>query len=292
MNRMSNHRVASTAVLALLAVLAAGVGTALADTPNPTSAVIKTRIFNDCPLSTVTTYNAYPATIAIEDSMLGCSGFANLHNWSFSTDGVNPVQFQNYSSFSISMDLQITGTTDGEGGLRISPWWSPDVDGRFNCRTTDGEIACFGGRLPFYSFTAAHGLHYVKGTTIRLQVIYKPNGLIGFAPGTIEYKVEYPIGTPYTSGPIAFDSGNPSEKEPHGQWGILTPTYVGGYVQCFLVSGNFSSEVRAIWSNVTFTGLPVVPAIAPVGLAALGALLGAAGLVVMMRRRREAGGTV
>ena len=36
-----------------------------------------------------------------------------------------------------------------------------------------GEIACFGGRLPFYSFTAAYGLHYVPGTAIWMQIIVR-----------------------------------------------------------------------------------------------------------------------
>ena len=56
-----------------------------------------------------------------------------------------------------SADVTLSGTGDGEAGLQISPWWSPNVDGRFNVRTPDGEVACFGGRLPFYSFTGDQG---------------------------------------------------------------------------------------------------------------------------------------
>ena len=76
--------------------------------------------------------------------------------------------FANNGGFRFSADLTISGDGEGEAGLQISPWWSQLVDGVFNVRTTDGEIACFGGRLPFYSFTGSHGVTYVKGTTVRI----------------------------------------------------------------------------------------------------------------------------
>ena len=71
-------------------------------TPIPNSAVVKTRIFNDCPTSTITTVNNYPGLVSIEDAGLDCFGFANLHNWRFSTDGANPIQFDNNASFRFS----------------------------------------------------------------------------------------------------------------------------------------------------------------------------------------------
>ena len=46
-------------------------------------------------------------------------------------------------------DVTISDGGEGEGGNGISPWWSQLVDGIFNMRTADGEVACFGGRLPF-----------------------------------------------------------------------------------------------------------------------------------------------
>ncbi len=70
----------------------------------------------------------------------------------------------------MAADLQITGLGQGEAGLRCSPWWSPNVDGRFNVRVGDGEIAVFGGRLPFYSFTGSHGINYVRGDVIHLEI--------------------------------------------------------------------------------------------------------------------------
>jgi len=224
---------------------------AIAATPNPNNAVVKTRIFNDCPFTTINVVNNYPSLVSIEDVGLACSGFANLHNWSFSEDGTNAARFDNNSDFRFSADLVLDGSGNGEAGLRISPWWSQDVDGRFNVRTPDGEIACFGGRLPFYTFTGAYGLHYAKGNPIHLEMIYKPNGLSSTSPATIEYNLTY-LGTTYGSGPLNFDMANPAEDPPHGLWGMLNNGRAGGYVQPRMDPGNFASSFKAEWANIAF----------------------------------------
>lgn len=224
----------------------------VAATPNPNSAVFNLRIFNDCPSSILTTTDEYPALLAIEDTQLDCVGFANLHNWRFSENDVDPVLFENASNFKFSAWLLITGTADGEAGLQISPWWSQNVDGRLNVRTTDGEIACFGGRLPFYSFTNEHGINYVKGEPIYLEMRYLSNDLTEENPGTIEYIVNW-LGMEYSSGPIPFDMGNPDE--PYGTWGILDDAQAGGHVQPFLEEGNSDAGLRAEWRDIMFMNL-------------------------------------
>jgi hypothetical protein len=160
--------------------------------------------------------------------------------------------------FRIAADLVIAGTGEGESGLQISPWWSPDVDGRFNVRTTDGEIACFGGRLPFYTFTGTYNLHYLKGSPIHLEMTYRPNGLSMSSPGTIRYTLTY-LGNTYTSGDLPFDEGNPAEG--HGSWGILDGAEVGAHLQAFMQPGNAASEIGATWANIVFEPLvtPVEP---------------------------------
>lgn len=249
---MKRHAFALRA-LAALALVALAAGAATAATPSPNSAVIKTRIFNDCPSSIVSTFNGYPGTIEITDSDLSCFGFANLHNWRFSEDGVGPAIFDNNSEFKFSATLVISGSGDGESGLQISPWWSPDVDGRLNVRTTDGEIACFGGRLPFYSFSGApHLLRYVKGTPIGLEIKYHPHSLSKGDPATIEYIVTYG-GSPYSSGVLPFDEGNPSE--PYGTWGMLDDAQVGAHLQVFMTPGTPSS-VTASWLDISFNAGP------------------------------------
>jgi hypothetical protein len=246
-------------------ILAAGAVTIASDafaTPNPTGAVLALRIFNDCGSSILSSTNAYPSYITIADHgdpNIICLGFTNFHGWDFSEDGSTPAEFPNASSFDFQCDMVMNGGSQGgEAGLRIGPWWSPETDGLFNCKTV-GEIACFSGRLPFYSFTSAYGINYSSGALIHLGVTVKANGLSMVDPATIEYKVILG-GTPYTSGPIAFDQGNPAEDPPHGQWGILNTAHVGGQ---FKALQNFAADPRwaadCTWSNISYTNLDVTP---------------------------------
>lgn len=233
----------------LATLLAAGATTA---TEIPNSAAVFTRVFNDCPFSEVTVINAYPPLIQIEDVKADCgTGFANRHAWRFSQDGTTAMLFNNNNGFKFSSFLTITGDGEAEAGIGISPWWSQLVDGVFNFRTTDGEIACFGGRLPFYSFTASQGLTYVKGTTVRCEIIYLPNSLSEADPATIEYILDN--GTIYTSGPLPFDMGNPDE--PYGTWGILDSATAGGNFQFFLGQGGPTASIQVDWSCTLFTDL-------------------------------------
>lgn len=241
----------AAAMLLALAPIVASAGT-----PNPTSAVVIERIFNDCPISTVTTVNSYPSSIAITDSNPACLGFANMHVWRFSTNGTSEVLFDNNAAYSFCADVTVTGAGDGETGLQVAPWWS-EADGFFNIRTTDGEVACFAGRLPFYSFTGAQGLHYVKGTTVHLEVIYSPNGLSSVSPATIEYRYTDGSGL-HTSGPLAFDMANPLEDPPHGLWGQLNEAKVGGHMKYFLAD-SVQEPMTVTWANICYSNNDVVP---------------------------------
>ena len=237
--------------LLLLAVTASLASAA----PNPNSAVFVPRNFDDCPGSTLSITNNYPTCITIDDHNVGCVGFANLHAWRFSEDGANPLVFNNGDSFRFAADLTISGSGNAEAGLQITPWWS-QADGRFNVKTTDGEIACFGGRLPFYSFTATDGLHYVKGETVHLEIVYHANGLSESSPGTIEYKVTIG-GVEHTSGVKAFDQGNPAEDPPYGLWGILNEARVGGHFQFFINDSGLDGQSVVQWCNIEFEALPL-----------------------------------
>jgi len=227
-------------------------------TPLPNSAVIHTRVFNDCPVSILSTINSFPGSIVIDDQNAVapfCAGFANLHTWRFSTDGVNAIQFLNGDAFEYSCTLVLEGI-GGEGGLNLSPWFGPDTDGLFNVRTTDGEIACFGGRMPFFTFTGAFGLHYVTGTPIQLGITYIPNGLSSVSPAQIVYNLRY-ASTNYTSGLINFDEGNPTEDPPHGLWGALNPWFAGGHMKMFVQTIGQPHSMKGTWSDIQFTTQPV-----------------------------------
>lgn len=254
MKRIGYFVVASVVALAFAAAAYA--------TPNPNAAHLNLRIFNDCPFSTLTPINSYPGLISIDDNPPCTSGFANLHSWMFSEDGgASNVKFQNNSAFEYSCDFVMDGNGQGEAGLMINPWWSV-ADGRFNLKSS-GEIACFGGRLPFYSFTAVYGLNYAKGIPVHLDITYLPHSLSSVDPATIEYKINFPMGGPlFTSGPLPFDQGNPAEDPPHGQWGMLNalPTdpggTVGGHLQVLINTGG---NLHGQWTNIQFTNLDAVP---------------------------------
>src|SRR5437867_7436522 len=183
---MKRIRIPSLAWSAILLVVVAGAAFAR---PVVNGAIVTTRTFNDCPISTVTTSNNYPASIEITDVMdTLCVGFANLHSWSFSEDGgATAAVFNNNSNFHFSADFKIDGPGQGEGGLRISPWYGQFVDGRIMANATTGEIACFGGAIPFYSFTVNHGITYTKGTTIRFEETYRESTRRNSSHGTIPY---------------------------------------------------------------------------------------------------------
>ncbi len=209
------------------------------------SAVVKTRIWNDNPTSTVTVVNSYPSLISIKDEQHVAGGWGNLHNFRLSDDGGStPASFANGDAFCFSADVTITGTGNAEAGLMVAPWWSLDADGKFMINGASGEIACFGGRLPFYTFTGNHGITYTKGDTIRMGVVYRSNSNSEEDPGTIEYLVTM-AGTTYCSGAIPFDQGNPAEDPPHGLWGMLTPAQVGGYFQPRVFTAG-------VWEQVEF----------------------------------------
>ncbi len=247
----------TTTALALAAACLAFASAALA-TPLPNSAVIHTRVFDDCPISILSTTNAFPVLVEINDQNQPpqpiCAGFANLHTWRFSTDGVNPIQFLNGDAFGYSCTLVLNGI--GEGGLSLAPWWSPDPDGLFNVRTTDGEIAVFGGRLPFFSFTGAFGLVYANNTPIQLGITYIPNGLSSISPAQVVYSVRY-ASINYTSGLLNFDQGNPAEDPPHGLYGALNPWYAGGHMKMFAFPAGQAHGIDGKWMDIQYTTGPV-----------------------------------
>jgi len=258
----------------ILAVAALALGltaVAQAQTPNPNGAFLNLRYWNNNPISTVTSVNSYPSLVQISDDDPYSFAGWNKHLWKFSEDGgLTQATFHNYSNYSFCADVVVDGNDpdDLEGGIELSPWWS-DGDGQFMLNANSGEVAVFGGRLPFFTFTnpatpppygAGYSVHYVKGTTAHMSMTYLsgPAGPSSSAPATVKYDLVYG-GTPYTSGALAFDQGNPSEDPPHGLWGSLEPTSVGGYLQC----GHMATQpttATASFSNICYSNLQSTPA--------------------------------
>jgi len=214
-------------------------------------------VFNDDPFSILTVNNSYPSMISFTDEVVPPAGWANLHVWRVSQDGMTPMQFGNTDGFAIGASVRIVG--NGEAGIQLTPWWS-EADGRFNIRTPDGEVAVFGGRLPFYSFTANFGKLYVGGTWVHMTMVYRPNTEMDAAhPATIEYI--YDDGIPVSSGQLPFDMGNPGEDPPHGLWGILNFAHAGGYMQFNNMGGQpAGTTMTAEYCSFTFQDLGSVVA--------------------------------
>lgn len=266
---MKRNRYPSLAFAAVMALGLLAAGLAMADgmtcpgyTPSPNSAIVTTRIWNDCPGSDLSFTNNYPTQIVINDADEGCTG-TNLHNWSFSEDGITRAAFENCSHYVYSAVVTFTSPS-GEAGLMLAPWWNmwwggAPADGKFMLNATSGEIACFGGRLPFYSFTAAYGLHYVPGTAIWMQISYDPNELSEAAPATIEYQLYY-NGVGYSSGKLNFDKANEAEAAEHGLWGELYYANVGGYMQVPGWNGGAACNATCDWHNIQFQGPSATPA--------------------------------
>lgn len=249
-------------------LLACAASAALAS-PVIDSAVIKTRVFNDDADSIISTTNLWPNLVSIKDEKVdggGPGGFANRHIYSLSDNGgIAPAVFLNGDSFLHSATVAIYGTANAEGGMRVSPWWSKEVDGTFMIHAGTGEVAVFGGRLPFYSFTSNYGVHYVRGTKVRMGVVYDPNGLSSTDPATIQYLYTDASGT-YTSGELPFDEGNGAEG--YGTWGMLDDARVGGYFQVPISNGNPDN-----WAEIVFEDLKYTPEPATLGLLLLGGLV-------------------
>lgn len=236
-------------ILFACAALVALAATASA-TPNPNAAIVLTRLYNDCPISVVNSTNAYPGLVEISDSWDGlCVGFANGHVWNFSADGgATSADLGNNGNYRFAATVTLTGNGTLEGGIHIAPWWN-NMDGRFQARIPDGEVACFGGRLPFYSFTANNGVVYAAGTAIRFTIEYHANGLSMASPASIQYTCQYGPNT-FSSPVLLFDEGNTAEDPPHGLWGSLDPSLAGGVAQ--VNNGSNGSGYDAKWQDITF----------------------------------------
>ncbi|HUU82176.1 MAG TPA: PEP-CTERM sorting domain-containing protein [Phycisphaerae bacterium] len=253
--------------------------------PAVTSALVHPRIWNDDSDSVLVTGNTYAnppnsGSIFFDDSVLDGDGaggeWANRHMFRFSDNGITDAVFSNDDLFQFSADVTVTGPANSEAGLEIAPWWSHDVGGGLTVITGNGEIAAFGGRMPFYSFTSNYGITYTKGETVGLSMEYYPPALTPYGKGWVRYGV-IDEGTSYSSGWLSFDQANPAEDPPYGVWGILNDARAGGYTLPQIVVGDPTN-----WSRTDFDNIAYYPTPEPSGLLLLGL-----GGVALLRRKRS-----
>src|SRR6266403_1268578 len=142
-----------SAYCALFASLAATGAFAQISTIN--SAAITPRQYNDVPAATLTVVSNYPTLISFEEQNVSkTNGFANRDSWHFSNNnGVSSFLFNNSDSFTITMDVTLTGdpiSPRKEAGFVFN---NPLNDGGEFIVNTDGhEFVAFGGFLRFYAF--------------------------------------------------------------------------------------------------------------------------------------------
>ncbi len=253
-----------TACLSACAVLALA-GAAFANPANVNGVNEVTRIFNDFSTSTLTVANNYPASLQVTETDFTDDGmggnFANKHNFYFSTDGgATSLDFDYGDGFQASFDMTISTATVGQ----VEAGFGGDLFGFpfFGVLSGNGEIAAFGGTLPFHSFGA--GIYSV-GDTVGLRMTYRPGAGENMSPAsTMEYEYNLNGGGWISSGLKVFgntEGGIPSAFTQLFGLGVQNNNPIGGT------------------SDVLFESINVIPT------PAAGALLGVAGLAGLRRRR-------
>ncbi len=215
------------------------------------SALVQTRVFNDVPGATLTSFNTYPSLIFFGESKVSApTGFANRDVWRFSSDGgATAYQFKNDDFFSVSLELTLTGdpiTPRKEAGFLLS---TVGGDGQFIVNTDAHEVVAFGGPLPFFAFPST----YNSGDRITLGMTY-------FLDGNGKRAIVYSANG-VDSPPLEFTNL---------EQGIIDGSTLGGYFQIVNDPANPNNAGSAIFENVT---VPEPSVAALVGLGCLSLLL-------------------
>lgn len=269
-------------------ILVALTGLAAAATASDISQVngfqVNTRVFNDFGGTTLMVNGVgeptpgLPATYGVAGSgsmrfqeefqQFQQGNFANKHVSYLSTDGgATALGLSQGQSWSIDLDISITAPGTGprkEAGIRVEnprPGLGYTDEGLVLV-ASDGEVAVFGGVMPFTGF----GSIYTLGTTAHLSFTF-------YAPGEVDARGAYRV--TFNDAVTGFhDSGlKVWGAEPDGTVGFNEGTRLA------LIAQNQRNPLIADSSDINYSNIRIVPA--PGALAALG-LAGLAGL----RRRR------
>jgi hypothetical protein len=213
---------------------------ALAQISTINSAVYKLREFNDIPPATLTVVSNYPSFISFEEDNVSTTNpvYANRDSWHFAvsspTSGTHPFLFGNADSFTITMDITLTGSTISprkEAGIVFN---NPLNDGGEFIVDSDGhEVVAFGGFLPFYAFPRNFNL----GDTVTL-------GLTVFQESSGSNAIIYFAKTPTTclqSPPLLFNNL---------EQGVIAGTTIGGYFQIVNSPTIKTNSGAAVFQNI------------------------------------------
>lgn len=227
------------------------------------SAVITPRVFNDFPGATGTYMNNYPSSITIGESGAWRTNSGGLDRdlWSFSNNGSSAYTLGANDFFSVSMTLNVTGTTtvDNEAGFII-----PNANGTFP-----------GGDLQFLADPQSHFLGMFGGTG------FWNSGITYNAGTTITMGMTYFFDSAHSEDAFQFwvNNGSGNMYSPVQDWtGNLAGDTFGGYYQIGNGGSSPGASGQAVFGNIQFSPVPE-----PSVLALLG--LGLAPLVWRLRRR-------
>lgn len=278
---------------AALFALVAAAGSALAgtDVNNINSLQVDNRFFNDFNNSTLNWGPAgnatTPAPLPTDDGVLPLAGgvewrdefaalstgqgsFANKHiAWLSSDGGATRHQGNKNQSFVLNFDVKIDVAAPGirrEGGLQVNnprPALGFTDEGQILI-ASDGEVAVFGGVMPFTGF----GNVYTAGTTASVSFEY-------FAPGTAD-----PVLGAYRL--IFNDAVTGVHDSGMKFWGAMEPDGLFGFN--FGTEFGFKAQNQRIpiiddFSDITYSNISIVPAPGAI------ALMGLGGLIAGRRRR-------
>lgn len=213
--------------------------------------------------SDLTITNNGMAGIRFEDRNFTGGGFANRHQAALAVNG-SAFHFQPDQSFKFDVDVIITGNARTEAGIwhGTAPFFpnsaSADVGQFVMLPDNNGEIAAFGGRLPFFSNNQPENAAMPRAA--RNQVFH-----LSFVYDAVSSPRAYKYGVNGVYTPLKFEGLDTA--------GFLPDSLMGVYVQG--PNGQpLSGDV-----DVTFTNLSIVPA------PGTAMLLASAGLVGLRRRR-------
>ncbi len=195
-------------------------------------------------------------------------GWANRHLWFLSLDGINPAVFDpdtDGSFLEVEVTFNLTPVMqDGrtvESGLffleRPFPRYPRDVNDQGNwfadgvlmvanesAGGNGGEIAAFGGRMPFWN---GGGVRYQGGP---ITLIFRYDG----STKRVQYEVRYGNTTAQSGWLNPGDSASTYNGGPHG----LRYFSIGGYLQINGINAGNTQGGTAQWCSIKLNGKQVL----------------------------------
>ena len=232
------------------------------------------KLWNDFPTASATVTNSFPSFGVNEQFAAGTVGnFANKHvGWLSNDGGATRVANNYFQSWTLSFQVKIDtafaqGAPRREAGIEVHNPRNPTFGGWTDegqvLIASDGEVAVFGGAMPFTGL----GNVYTLGTTATVSFEYFRPGAVDPVKGAYRLTFTDAVTGTHSSGlKIWGDEGD-------FLYGLNTGASIG------LKAQNQRNPQISDFSDIQYTNVSVVPA--PASLA----LVGLAGLAAGRRRR-------